>query len=172
MTKIINLLPWREKSAKHRLKQISIQLIVLILLTSIGYVYCFEQQALLERQALIQRAKQEQIRLEQQALTQQIQHLQQHIMELPDTARLATADVLTVLNILSSLPLEQGELTSLQLDNQVLLLQGQMEKQQAFEQLHQYLLAQPLFARVELAEIRSESEQIVFEMALTINKAS
>ncbi|MGC6376694.1 PilN domain-containing protein [Bisgaard Taxon 45] len=171
MTKIINLLPWREKSAKRRLKHMSLQLIVLILLTSIGYVYCFEQQALLEQQTLIQRAKQEQIRLEQQALSQQIQHLQQH-MVLPDTARLATADVLTMLNMLSSLPLEQGELTSLQLDNQVLLLQGQMEKQQAFEQLHQYLLAQPLFSRVELAEMRSESAQIVFEMTLTINKAS
>lgn len=62
-------------------------------------------------------------------------------------------------------------MTYLHLDNEVLTVRGQVEKQQEFEQVHQYFLAQPLFTNVVLAEMKSELEHIVFEIVLTIKKA-
>ncbi|MEB3476224.1 competence protein ComB [Pasteurella multocida] len=170
MKHTINLLPWREKRTKQRIKTASSQFAILILLSSFGYFYCFEQTALFKQQISIQQNIQAQMHTEQQTVSQQIQRLKQQIV-LSDTVWLAPPDFLALLACLSVLPLGKGELTYLHLDNEVLTVRGQVEKQQEFEQVHQYFLAQPLFTNVVLAEMKSELEHIVFEIALTIKKA-
>lgn len=169
MKHTINLLPWREKRTKQRIKTVSAQFAMLILLSGLSNFYCFEQTTLLKQKISIQQSVQAQTHIEQQTVNQQIQRLKQQIV-LSDTVRLAASDFLALLACLSALPLSQGELTYLNLDNEVLTVQGQVEKQQEFDQIHQYLLAQPLFTTVLLTEMRSELEHIVFEMELTIKK--
>ena len=69
----------------------------------------------------------------------QVQQLQSSLKEMNELTEMDTKYVYRLLNLLSELPLKQGELDEFTLNAKQVALSGMTESQQEFEAIHQFL---------------------------------
>ena len=69
----------------------------------------------------------------------QVQQLQRDLQEMNELTKMDTEYVYRLLNLLSELPLQQGELDEFTLNAKQVVLSGATESQQEFEEIHQFL---------------------------------
>ena len=135
----LNLLPWRleqhQKAFRRFMWQGLIWLVCSVLIV-VGLSQLNEQQA----QALNQtKEKLTQITYQAHQKRIQVQQLQSSLKEINELTEMDTEYVYQMLNLLSELPLQQGELDVFTLNAKQVVLSGMTESQQEFEAIHQFL---------------------------------
>lgn len=73
-----------------------------------------------------------------------------------------TEYVYRLLNLLSELPLQQGELDEFTLNAKQIVLSGMTESQQEFEEIHQFLKRH--FTEVNLTKFQPVQQQLFFNL--------
>ena len=151
----INLFPWRQVQYRRALKYFLLRLLLLFLCALGGY-WGLEQINQQQRQYLAL--------LNQQLIKQEMEISQQRRTLLPqsDGLTLASAKAIARLQLLHELPLLQGELTEVRLDSEQLDMAGNIDSQNAFAELHQFL--QQRCGAVNLSQLQNEATNIAFRL--------
>lgn len=158
----INLFPWRQVQYRRALKYFLLRLLLLFLCALGGY-WGLEQINQQQRQYLAE--QQEQLTLlNQKLIKQEMEISQQRRTLLPqsDGLTLASAKAIARLQLLHELPLLQGELTEVRLDSEQLDMAGNIDSQNAFAELHQFL--QQRCGAVNLSQLQNEATNIAFRL--------
>ncbi|MGQ0287096.1 hypothetical protein ACT2CV_07830 [Pasteurellaceae bacterium 22721_9_1] len=166
----VNLLPWRLSLHKKRSRH-SIILFFLFciiwgcswfVLTTISHHFSAQQTQGQIQQNLTQQLTQTEQKLKQ--LQQRLQHKQTQ-----DSVAIASDVVSQHFQLLSSLPIQQGELTTLNFTAKELSLIGMASNQTEFEQIHHYLKEQPSIPHLQLAQFSPQTnESLLFEFKLRL----
>ena len=154
----LNLLPWRleqhQKAFRRFMWQGLIWLVCSVLIV-VGLSQLNEQQA----QALNQtKEKLTQITYQAHQKRIQVQQLQSSLKEINELTEMDTEYVYQMLNLLSELPLQQGELDVFTLNAKQVVLSGMTESQQEFEAIHQFLKHH--FTEVNLTKFQPVQQQL------------
>ena len=162
----LNLLPWRieqhQKAFRHFMWQGLIWLACSVLIV-IGLNQLNEQQG----QALSQTTeKLTQISNQVHQKRIQVQQLQSSLKEMNELAEMDTKYVYRMLNLLTELPLQQGELDEFTLNAKQVALSGMTESQQEFEEIHQFLKRH--FTEVNLTKFQPVQQQLFFQFDIQL----
>ena len=135
----LNLLPWRleqhQKAVRRFMWQGLIWLACSVLIV-VGLSHLNEQQVYALNQT---KEKLAQITNQVHKKRIQVQQLQSNLKEMNELTEMDTEYVYRMLNLLSELPLQQGELDVFTLNAKQVALSGITENQQEFEAIHQFL---------------------------------
>ena len=157
----LNLLPWRleqhQKAFRRFMWQGLIWLACLVLIV-VGLNQLNEQQG----QALSQTKE----KLHQKRI--QVQQLQRDLKEMNELTEMETEYVYRMLNLLSELPLQQGELDVFMLNAKQVVLSGMTENQQEFEAIHQFLKRH--FTEVNLTKFQPVQQQLFFQFDIHLSE--
>ena len=164
----LNLLPWRieqhQKAFRHFMWQGLIWLACSVLIV-IGLNQLNEQQG----QALSQTTeKLTQISNQVHQKRIQVQQLQSSLKEMNELAEMDTKYVYRMLNLLTELPLQQGELDEFTLNAKQVALSGMTESQQEFEAIHQFLKHH--FTAVNLTKFQPVQQQLFFQFDIHLSE--
>ena len=162
----LNLLPWRleqhQKAFRRFMWQGLIWLACLVLIV-VGLNQLNEQQG----QALSQtKEKLTQITHQVHQKRIQVQQLQSSLKEINELTEMDTEYVYQMLNLLSELPLQQGELDVFTLNAKQVVLSGMTENQQEFEAIHQFLKRH--FTEVNLTKFQPVQQQLFFQFDIQL----
>ena len=162
----LNLLPWRleqhQKAFRRFMWQGLIWLVCSVLIV-VGLSQLNEQQA----QALNQtKEKLTQITYQAHQKRIQVQQLQSSLKEINELTEMDTEYVYQMLNLLSELPLQQGELDVFTLNAKQVALSGMTENQQEFEAIHQFLKHH--FTEVNLTKFQPVQQQLFFQFDIQL----
>lgn len=99
----------------------------------------------------------------------QVQQLQRDLQEMNELTKMDTEYVYRLLNLLSELPLQQGELDEFTLNAKQVVLSGATESQQEFEEIHQFLKRH--FTEVNLTKFQPVQQQLFFQFDIQLSEA-
>jgi len=135
----LNLLPWRLEQHQKAFRRFMWQGLIWLscsVLTVIGLNQLNEEQAQTLNQT---KEKLTQITHQAHQMRIQVQQLQSNLKEMNELTEMDTEYVYRMLNLLSELPLQLGELDEFTLNAKQVVLSGMTESQQEFEAIHQFL---------------------------------
>lgn len=162
----LNLLPWRleqHQKAFHRFMWQGLIWLACSVLIVVGLNQLDEQQA----QTLSQtKEKLTQITYQVHQKRIQVQQLQHDLKEMNELTEMDTEYVYRMLNLLSELPLQQGELDVFTLNAKQVALSGMTENQQEFEAIHQFLKHH--FTEVNLTKFQPVQQQLFFQFDIQL----
>ena len=95
-----------------------------------------------------------------------VQQLQRDLQEMNELTKMDTEYVYRLLNLLSELPLQQGELDEFTLNAKQAVLSGAAESQQEFEEIHQFLKRH--FTEVNLTKFQPVQQQLFFQFDIQL----
>ena len=98
----------------------------------------------------------------------QVQQLQSNLKELNELTEMETEYVYRMLNLLTELPLQQGELDEFTLNAKQVVLSGMTESQQEFEEIHQFLKRH--FTEVNLTKFQPVQQQLFFQFDIHLSE--
>ncbi|PJG82961.1 PilN domain-containing protein [Caviibacterium pharyngocola] len=165
----INLLPWRQQQHSARLKRLCIRLAFTI---GIALALCFplDYAAMQLRDDIAQQqAKRQKTETELNQITQQINRLRQHSERHSASQPIDNEMLLQFMTLLNDLPFSQGELQSLEAEEQGISMKGTAQTQAEFERVHQFLTRSELFRAVKLNRFAPQREEFYFEFQIDIN---
>lgn len=99
----------------------------------------------------------------------QVQQLQRDLQEMNELTKMDTEYVYRLLNLLSELPLQQGELDEFTLNAKQVVLSGATESQQEFEEIHQFLKRH--FTEVNLTKFQPVQQQLFFQFDIQLSES-
>ena len=99
----------------------------------------------------------------------QVQQLQRDLQEMNELTKMDTEYVYRLLNLLSELPLQQGELDEFTLNAKQIVLSGMTESQQEFEEIHQFLKRH--FTEVNLTKFQPVQQQLFFQFDIHLSES-
>ena len=99
----------------------------------------------------------------------QVQQLQSNLKEMNELTEMDTEYVYRMLNLLSELPLQQGELDVFTLNAKQVALSGMTENQQEFEAIHQFLKHH--FTEVNLTKFQPVQQQLFFQFDIHLSES-
>ena len=159
----LNLLPWRLEQHQKAFRRFMCQGLIWLacsVLIVIGLNQLNEQQG----QALSQtKEKLTQITHQVHQKRIQVQQLQSSLTEMD------TKYVYRMLNLLTELPLQQGELDEFTLNAKQVALSGMTESQQEFEEIHQFLKRH--FTEVNLTKFQPVQQQLFFQFDIHLSES-
>ena len=162
----LNLLPWRleqhQKAFRRFMWQGFIWLACSVLIV-VGLNQFNEQQAQTLNQT---KEKLAQITNQVHKKRIQVQQLQSNLKEMNELTEMDTEYVYRMLNLLSELPLQQGELDVFTLNAKQVALSGMTENQQEFEAIHQFLKHH--FTEVNLTKFQPVQQQLFFQFDIQL----
>ena len=165
----LNLLPWRleqhQKAVRRFMWQGLIWLACSVLIV-VGLSHLNEQQVYALNQT---KEKLAQITNQVHKKRIQVQHLQSTLNEMNELTELDTDYVYRMLNLLSELPLQQGELDVFTLNAKQVALSGITENQQEFEAIHQFLKHH--FTEVNLTKFQPVQQQLFFQFDIHLSES-
>ncbi|OOR97110.1 fimbrial protein [Canicola haemoglobinophilus] len=171
----INLLPWRQEIYQQQIKSFIYKAILSLTfcIGSIAFILFLTQQ--IESEIAHKREQIQQIDHQLVEVKQQTSALQKNYSaELQTLKKIPTEQFLSILTVVSQLPLRHGELKDLSLDFDKLILQGETEQHHEFEQLQQFLKQQKLFSNVKLLTFKEQQidkkRAVIFALELSLNK--
>ena len=162
----LNLLPWRleqhQKAVRRFMWQGLIWLACSVLIV-VGLSHLNEQQVYALNQT---KEKLAQITNQVHKKLIQVQQLQSNLKEMNELTEMDTEYVYRMLNLLSELPLQQGELDVFTLNAKQVALSGITENQQEFEAIHQFLKHN--FTEVNLTKFQPVQQQLFFQFDIQL----
>ena len=162
----LNLLPWRleqhQKAVRRFMWQGLIWLACSVLIV-VGLSHLNEQQVYVLNQT---KEKLAQITNQVHKKRIQVQQLQSNLKEMNELTEMDTEYVYRMLNLLSELPLQQGELDVFTLNAKQVALSGITENQQEFEAIHQFLKHH--FTEVNLTKFQPVQQQLFFQFDIQL----
>ena len=162
----LNLLPWRleqhQKAVRRFMWQGLIWLACSVLIV-VGLSHLNEQQVYALNQT---KEKLAQITNQVHKKRIQVQQLQSNLKEMNELTEMDTEYVYRLLNLLSELPLKQGELDEFTLNAKQVVLSGMTENQQEFEAIHQFLKRH--FTEVNLTKFQPVQQQLFFQFDIQL----
>ena len=99
----------------------------------------------------------------------QVQQLQRDLKEMNELTEIDTKYVNRQLNLLTELPLQQGELDVFTLNAKQVVLSGMTENQQEFEAIHQFLKRH--FTEVNLTKFQPVQQQLFFQFDIHLSES-
>ena len=165
----LNLLPWRleqhQKAVRRFMWQGLIWLACSVLIV-VGLSHLNEQQLYALNQT---KEKLAQITNQVHKKLIQVQQLQSNLKEMNELTEMDTEYVYRMLNLLSELPLQQGELDVFTLNAKQVALSGITENQQEFEAIHQFLKHH--FTEVNLTKFQPVQQQLFFQFDIQLSES-
>lgn len=167
----LNLLPWRAQQHRRNLRRSALCYAAFLFLAALLWPALWQgeqhQQQALDHQQ--QEFAQQNAQL--QAVTTQIEKLRAAMKNSDETlSPLASEQVLTRLQGLSELPLEQGELRFFQMEHNQMQFEGDALNQTEFEAVHRFLNGH--FPHVTLSQFQPTAEQLHFRFDINIQGAT
>ena len=162
----LNLLPWRLEQHQKAFRRFMWQGLIWLacsVLIVFGLSYFNEQQAQILNQT---KEKLTQITNQVHQKRIQVQQLQSNLREMNELTEMDTEYVYRMLNLLSELPLQQGELDVFTLNAKQVALSGITENQQEFEAIHQFLKHH--FTEVNLTKFQPVQQQLFFQFDIQL----
>ena len=164
----LNLLPWRVEQHRKAFQRFIWQGLIWLacsVLIVFGLSYFNEQQAQTLNQT---KEKLTQITNQVHQKRIQVQQLQSNLKELNELTEMETEYVYRMLNLLTELPLQQGELDEFTLNAKQVVLSGMTESQQEFEEIHQFLKRH--FTEVNLTKFQPVQQQLFFQFDIPLSE--
>ena len=164
----LNLLPWRVEQHQKAFQRFIWQGLIWLacsVLIVFGLSYFNEQQAQTLNQT---KEKLTQITNQVHQKRIQVQQLQSNLKEMNELTEMDTEYVYRMLNLLSELPLQQGELDVFMLNAKQVVLSGMTESQQEFEEIHQFLKRH--FTEVNLTKFQPVQQQLFFQFDIHLSE--
>ena len=162
----LNLLPWRLEQHQKAVRRFMWQGLIWIacsVLIFVGLSHLNEQQVYALNQT---KEKLAQITNQVHKKRIQVQQLQSNLKEMNELTEMDTEYVYRMLNLLSELPLQQGELDVFTLNAKQVALSGMTENQQEFEAIHQFLKHH--FTEVNLTKFQPVQQQLFFQFDIQL----
>ena len=162
----LNLLPWRLEQHQKAFKRFMWQGLIWLacsVLIVFGLSNLNEQQVYVLNQT---KEKLAQITNQVHKKHIQVQQLQSNLKEMNELTEMDTEYVYRMLNLLSELPLQQGELDVFTLNAKQVALSGMTENQQEFEAIHQFLKHH--FTEVNLTKFQPVQQQLFFQFDIQL----
>ena len=162
----LNLLPWRLEQHQKAFRRFMWQGLIWLscsVLIVIGLNQLNEQQVYVLNQT---KEKLAQITNQVHKKRIQVQQLQHDLKEMNELTEMDTEYVYRMLNLLSELPLQQGELDVFTLNAKQVALSGMTENQQEFEAIHQFLKHH--FTEVNLTKFQPVQQQLFFQFDIQL----
>ena len=162
----LNLLPWRLEQHQKAFKRFMWQGLIWLaysVLIVFGLSHLNEQQVYVLNQT---KEKLAQITNQVHKKRIQVQQLQSNLKEMNELTEMDTEYVYRMLNLLSELPLQQGELDVFTLNAKQVALSGMTENQQEFEAIHQFLKHH--FTEVNLTKFQPVQQQLFFQFDIQL----
>ena len=164
----LNLLPWRVEQHQKAFQRFIWQGLIWLacsVLIVFGLSYFNEQQA-----QTLNQTKEKLTKITNQVHQKriQVQQLQSNLKELNELTEMDTEYVYRILNLLSELPLQQGELDVFTLNAKQVVLSGMTESQQEFEEIHQFLKRH--FTAVNLTKFQPVQQQLFFQFDIQLSE--
>ncbi|WP_439238700.1 hypothetical protein [Lonepinella sp. BR2919] len=169
MKTALNLLPWRLEQHQQHSRQGLWQLGLFIGLVFFTYLGLAQYEQYYQQQYVEQLQQKQHVELQLNQVEQKITQFQQRLQHNgKQSAVEITADLVeTLFQLLTTLPLEQGELTHLQFSDRQFTLQGITQNQTEFEQLHQFFKQYPPINKLKLSQFAPQSDgRLQFEFQL------
>lgn len=166
-----NLLPWRLTRHKTLSRNIIAILIIFIIIAVLLHIQLnqYNQQYLAEYQQQYAQYKSTKLQLNQ--TEQQLNQLQQNLQPFSQQSavQISTDFVNRLFELLSELPLTQGELQQIQFSAEKLSLAGYALDHLEFEQIDQFLKDNPQIEQLKLSEFSAQSQGLLqFEFQLKL----
>ena len=164
----LNLLPWRVEQHQKAFQRFIWQGLIWLacsVLIVFGLSYFNEQQAQTLNQT---KEKLTQITHQVHQKRIQVQQLQRDLKEMNELTGMETEYVYRMLNLLTELPLQQGELDEFMLNAKQVVLSGMTESQQEFEEIHQFLKRH--FTEVNLTKFQPVQQQLFFQFDIHLSE--
>jgi len=165
----LNLLPWRLEQHQKAFKRFMWQGLIWLacsVLIVVGLSHLNEQQVYALNQT---KEKLAQITNQVHKKRIQVQQLQSNLKEMNELTEMDTEYVYRMLNLLSELPLQQGELDVFTLNAKQVALSGITENQQEFEAIHQFLKHH--FTEVNLTKFQPVQQQLFFQFDIHLSES-
>ena len=162
----LNLLPWRLEQHQKAFRRFMWQGLIWLacsVLIVVGLSHLNEQQVYVLNQT---KEKLAQITNQVHKKHIQVQQLQSNLKEMNELTKMDTEYVYRMLNLLSELPLQQGELDVFTLNAKQVALSGITENQQEFEAIHQFLKHH--FTEVNLTKFQPVQQQLFFQFDIQL----
>ena len=162
----LNLLPWRVEQHQKAFRRFMWQGLIWLacsVLIVVGLSHLNEQQVYVLNQT---KEKLAQITNQVHKKRIQVQQLQSNLKEMNELTEMDTEYVYRMLNLLSELPLQQGELDVFTLNAKQVALSGMTENQQEFEAIHQFLKHH--FTEVNLTKFQPVQQQLFFQFDIQL----
>ena len=162
----LNLLPWRLEQHQKAVRRFMWQGLIWLacsVLIFVGLSHLNEQQVYVLNQT---KEKLAQITNQVHKKRIQVQQLQSNLKEMNELTEMDTEYVYRMLNLLSELPLQQGELDVFTLNAKQVALSGMTENQQEFEAIHQFLKHH--FTEVNLTKFQPVQQQLFFQFDIQL----
>ena len=162
----LNLLPWRLEQHQKAFRRFTWQGLIWLacsVLIVVGLSHLNEQQVQILNQT---KEKLAQITNQVHKKHIQVQQLQSNLKEMNELTEMDTEYVYRMLNLLSELPLQQGELDVFTLNAKQVALSGMTENQQEFEAIHQFLKHH--FTEVNLTKFQPVQQQLFFQFDIQL----
>ena len=162
----LNLLPWRLEQHQKAFRRFMWQGLIWLacsVLIVVGLSHLNEQQLYALNQT---KEKLAQITNQVHKKLIQVQQLQSNLKEMNELTEMDTEYVYRMLNLLSELPLQQGELDVFTLNAKQVALSGMTENQQEFEAIHQFLKHH--FTEVNLTKFQPVQQQLFFQFDIQL----
>ena len=162
----LNLLPWRLEQHQKAFRRFMWQGLIWLacsVLIVVVLSHLNEQQVYVLNQT---KEKLAQITNQVHKKHIQVQQLQSNLKEMNELTEMDTEYVYRMLNLLSELPLQQGELDVFTLNAKQVALSGMTENQQEFEAIHQFLKHH--FTEVNLTKFQPVQQQLFFQFDIQL----
>ena len=159
-------MPWRVQQHQKAFQRFIWQGLIWLscsVLTVIGLNQLNEEQAQTLNQT---KEKLTQITHQAHQMRIQVQQLQSNLKEMNELTEMDTEYVYRMLNLLSELPLQLGELDEFTLNAKQVVLSGMTESQQEFEAIHQFLKHH--FTEVNLTKFQPVQQQLFFQFDIQL----
>ena len=165
----LNLLPWRLEQHQKTFRRFTWQGLIWLacsVLIVVGLSHLNEQQVQILNQT---KEKLAQITHQVHQKRIQVQQLQHDLKEMNELTEMDTKYVYRMLNLLTELPLQQGELDEFMLNAKQVALSGVTENQQEFEEIHQFLKRH--FTEVNLTKFQPVQQQLFFQFDIHLSES-
>ena len=165
----LNLLPWRLEQHQKAFRRFTWQGLIWLacsVLIVVGLSHLNEQQVQILNQT---KEKLTQITHQVHQKRIQVQQLQHDLKEMNELTEMDTKYVYRMLNLLTELPLQQGELDEFMLNAMQVALSGVTENQQEFEVIHQFLKHH--FTEVNLTKFQPVQQQLFFQFDIHLSES-
>ena len=162
----LNLLPWRLEQHQKAFRRFMWQGLIWL---SCSVLIVFGLNQLNEQQVyVLNQTKEKLAQITNQVHKKhiQVQQLQSNLKEMNELTEMDTEYVYRMLNLLSELPLQQGELDVFTLNAKQVALSGMTENQQEFEAIHQFLKHH--FTEVNLTKFQPVQQQLFFQFDIQL----
>ncbi len=167
----INLLPWRLYRHRQKLNVFLWKSLCCLLCSAFIGTYLLY---LIQQQRHIVSDYHRQLHQLSHQLTQRIEQtnkLRHHYAGKEEQTSVPSAAALRFLELLTQLPLEQGELSEATLSTAQSKLKGQVEYQQEFERIQHFLSTHPWLLEAKLTAFTPQQTTLWFEFGLTLKEA-